>query len=229
MKSLTYFLIFLNIHCLSRTATSLKDNPLKNFENNLSKISITVNNPEKYNLSIDFYIQDIDSFNNNETKFLPTYYISESINDDKISFNIPKGKYIGFLQISSKKQFPLYKTISGLQVIYFGIDDFYKKNLINFNKCEQNIVNSSVFDKKINRTNCNFFNIEKDETVLNFSLTNKIFLNLEKSIPQSWFSFSYAFLHGPQPYPYALFLLIQVPFGFYLEDQLINFDNIHEF
>ncbi|XDD45343.1 hypothetical protein AB3N60_11505 [Leptospira sp. WS39.C2] len=229
MKSFFYILIIINLNCLSRTATSLKNNSLKKFESNLSKISINVNNPDNFKLYLDFYIQDKDSFYKNESQFLPIYYFSETITDNKISFRVPKGKYVGFLQISSRKQYPLFKTVSGSQIIYFGIDENHKKNIVNFNKCEQSLVESSTMFKSIKRTYCNFFNIENEEIDFKFSLTNKIFFNLGKTIPQSWFSFSYAFLQGPQQYPYALFLLIQVPFGFYSEDQLIDFDNLEEF
>ena len=225
-KIITYFLIFINVNCLSRTATLLKETPLKTFEKNFSKIKIKVQNPEKHKLNIQFYIQDKESFEKNDSQFLPIYYFDESFKDDEISFSIPKGSYYGFLQITTKKNFPLYKSISGSNILYFGLNKDLKRNKIDYKICEKSMVNGFRFSEI---SSCNFINFEKEEISINYSLGNQLEFNLSDSILKTWFSFSYAFLQGPQQYPYAVFLIINVPFGFYSEDLLISLDNLNNF
>ncbi|EMY59944.1 hypothetical protein LEP1GSC203_0365 [Leptospira terpstrae serovar Hualin str. LT 11-33 = ATCC 700639] len=42
---------------------------------------------------MEFYIQDIDSFEKNGNVFSPTFYFSENFNSDIINFSVPKEIY----------------------------------------------------------------------------------------------------------------------------------------
>ncbi|MGE8722230.1 hypothetical protein ACO2KH_12920 [Leptospira terpstrae] len=213
-------------NCLSRNALRLKEEPLPQFQNDFSIISVKLNNFKPSNANIELYIQDIDSFNKNGNVFTPTFYYKDDFKSDTIEFSAPKGKYIGFLFLRSKDSIPYYRSIIGFHKVNFGINDEYKRTTEFSNLCVQNTINGIKLQKK---TQCNLLEINKERISFEFTLDNKNEINFGSTFLLLWFSASYAFLQGPHQYPYALFLVAQGIAGVTIHDILINFDNHQDF
>ncbi|MCW7490973.1 hypothetical protein [Leptospira meyeri] len=228
-KILLSIISSLSFTCLSRTATRLEERPLKIFENNFSNLIIKINNRKDSRIHIDFYIQDLESFEKNNTQFLPIYYFSESFKSDRIDFSVPNGKYVGFLTISSRENAFFNKTIFGFHTVYFGINKDYKKSNYTSEGCSQLKQYDYDLDRILKKTHCNDFDINKKESVFEFSISENDEINSMRTFLLLWPSFSFAALQGPQQYPYAVFLILQGLFGFTARDTLINFDNVNSF
>jgi hypothetical protein len=231
MKNIIFLIILsiLSLKCLSRTATRLEKIPLKAFENNTSNLSIVINNRKNSKIYVEFYIQDIESFEKNNTQFLPIYFFSESFKSDQINFSVPKGRYVGFLTVRSLDNIFFNRTISGFHIIHFGINkDFKRTNNIN-EGCYQLKNYYHEFDRIINNTQCNNFEINKNDINLEFSISDNDEINTMRTVLLTWPSISFAAFQGPQQYPYAVFLILQGTFGFTARDTLISFENIDSF
>ncbi|TGM74268.1 hypothetical protein EHR01_12255 [Leptospira mtsangambouensis] len=230
MKKISLYLILIfSLSCLSRTATRLEEQPLKVFENNHSNLTITIKERKDAKIYVDLYIQDSDSFEKNPTQFLPTYYFSDSFKSDRIKFSVPQGKFVGFLNIWSKDSIPFYRTIHGGHNVYFGINKEYKKTTDFSKGCTQIKFFDTDLDRISTKTQCNYFETNKKDLFLEFSISDKNQINELRTLLLLWPSFSYAALHGPQPYPYAVLLILQGLFGFTVRDTTINFDNYDNF
>ncbi|PJZ43756.1 hypothetical protein [Leptospira brenneri] len=223
------WIICLSLTCLSRTATRLEEKPLKTFESNFSNFTVKINNRKDSRIYIDLYIQDVESFEKNNTQFLPIYYFSESFKSDKIDFAVPNGKYIGFLSITLLDNAFFNRTITGYHTVYFGINKDHKKANYSGDKCSQLKKYDYDFDRITKNTHCSEIEITKKETILEFSISENDEINSLRTLLLLWPSFSYAALQGPQQYPYAVFLIMQGFFGFTARDTLINFDNFDSF
>ncbi|WP_244934943.1 hypothetical protein [Leptospira jelokensis] len=210
------------INCLSRNAARLSDQPLKQFETDFVKLEINLNNFNPSDTDFEIYIQDIDSFYKNPNVFSPTFYFDGKPKSNSITLSLPKGKYVGFISLSSKDLIPYYRSILSFHLVYFGIDKEYKK----IKKLNTICIQETTFSNRIeNITNCNILDLNRDSLILNFTLESKNEINYSTSFSLLWFSFSYAFLSGPQQYPYALFLIGNGYLGILVKHSLINFDN----
>ncbi|MCG6150335.1 hypothetical protein LFX15_18705 [Leptospira levettii] len=231
MKNIITLIIisFLSFNCLSRTAIKLEEKPIKGLETNFANLSIVINNRKDSRISIEFYIQELESFEKNNNKFLPNFYFSESFKSDRINFSVPYGRYVGFLSIRSLDNAYFNRTISGFHQVHFGINkNFEKRNNIT-EGCYQLKNYSYEIDRIINSSECNNFKIDKNDINFEFSISDNDQINTMRTILLTWPSISYAAFHGPQQYPYAVFLIMQGVFGFTARDTLINFDNINNF
>ncbi|XDD52959.1 hypothetical protein AB3N62_10745 [Leptospira sp. WS4.C2] len=213
-------------NCLSRNALRIQEELNPQIKNDSSIITIKLNNFNPSNVSMEFYIQDIDSFEKNGNVFSPTFYFSENFNSHIINFSVPKGKYTGFLFIKSKDTIPYYRSIIGMHTINFGINNDYNKTPDLYSPCVQKTEHASaLYSRYIKNTRCNTLNITNDKILFEFSLDDKNEINYGNTFLLLWFSVSFAFFNGPQQYPYALFLVSQGIAGVIIKDVLINFDN----
>lgn len=221
-----FVLVFFIFSCSTKNNTIPLKRILPETKNEKDRfIRIKLNNFQNFKTEITLTLQEYKSFQSENYKFEPQYTFSESTKDEFVDIQLPKGEYVGSLEIRATHLIPYYRKTTGYHSMYFGVNGNYTTFEASdfdckFRKSYRSIGNPNYYS--INH--CKNLELSYNNKTFEFSLSETNQMNPERTLYGLFISLSLGRSASFVFYPYAPFLVIQGFFGLTQNEIFINFD-----
>ncbi|TGM61901.1 hypothetical protein [Leptospira vanthielii] len=229
LKKLIIIIASFSIACSTTNEIKIIKTDLNDSSKENVTIEINFTNLTEVKKEIEINLNTIDYISKDDYKFGSKYKFSETLDNNTLKIKIPKGKYVGSIELKLSKTIPFYSNQSGSHTVYFGINEQrIKENIIN-EKCNSN---ESYSFKKLKSSKfsnfCNDLDVLNKKYSINFSLDGKIDFNPTKTLALTYVGLSIGLAKSFQYYQLAPFLLISGYFGFIQNDMEIKSEILEE-
>lgn len=226
MKNLSYnlFLPLLLIACSTGNEISLNRVNKDSIPSDTDYIEIHFDKFPKSKKKIEIEIYSIEYFSDDNYRFGNKYKFSDETTEQNLRIKIPKGKYVGTIQVTTKETIPFYKRNTGINTIYFGINEKRLKEKFKKEKCSTEVSYGMKNTKDFIYSNfCNDLNTIDKKYKIVFHFADSVQFNPSKTIAILYSSVAIGISKIFEVYPYGPFLLITSYFGIIQNDvQIIS-------